>query len=93
MANRIWYLHFGQGLVATPNDFGASGAPPTHPELLDWLAAKFMESGWSMKSLHRLITLSAAYRQSSEPQAKACRLTPTTCCSGGMRRGDWKPRR
>jgi len=74
MANRIWYLHFGQGLVATPNDFGASGAPPTHPELLDWLAAKFMESGWSMKSLHRLITLSAAYRQSSEPQAKALQI-------------------
>ncbi|HKX60259.1 MAG TPA: DUF1553 domain-containing protein [Verrucomicrobiae bacterium] len=74
MANRIWYLHFGQGLVATPNDFGASGTPPTHPELLDWLAAKFIESGWSVKSLHRLITLSSAYRQSSEPQAKALQI-------------------
>jgi hypothetical protein len=71
MANRIWYLHFGQGLVATPNDFGASGAPPTHPELLDWLAAKFIESGWSMKSLHRLIILSSVYQQSSESRPHA----------------------
>ena len=65
MANRIWQFHFGQGLVATPNDLGASGARPTHPELLDWLAVQFMENGWSMKALHRLITLSATYRQSS----------------------------
>ena len=65
MANRVWHLHFGQGLVTTPNDFGVSGARPTHPELLDWLAAKFIESGWSVKALHRLIVNSAAYRQSS----------------------------
>ena len=63
MANRVWHLHFGQGLVATPNDFGVSGARPTHPELLDWLAAKFIESGWSVKALHRLIVNSATYRQ------------------------------
>ena len=66
MANRIWHFHFGQGLVATPSDFGVSGARPTHPELLDWLAAKFIESGWSMKALHRLIVTSATYRQSSD---------------------------
>ena len=65
MANRVWHLHFGQGLVTTPNDFGVSGARPTHPELLDWLAAKFIESGWSVKALHRLIVNSATYRQRS----------------------------
>lgn len=71
MANRVWHLHFGQGLVATPNDFGVSGARPTHPELLDWLAARFVDSGWSVKSLHRLIVHSAAYRQSSDFHEKA----------------------
>jgi len=71
MANRVWHFHFGQGLVATPNDFGVSGARPTHPELLDWLAAKFIESGWSVKALHRLIVNSTAYRQSSKAVAKA----------------------
>jgi hypothetical protein len=65
MANRVWHFHFGQGLVATPNDFGVSGARPTHPELLDWLATKFIASGWSVKALHRLIVNSATYRQSS----------------------------
>jgi hypothetical protein len=65
MANRVWHFHFCQGLVATPNDFGVSGARPTHPELLDWLATKFIESGWSVKALHRLIVNSATYRQSS----------------------------
>ena len=65
MANRVWHLHFGKGLVATPNDFGVSGARPTHPELLDWLAVKFIEGGWSVKSLHRLIVSSATYRQSA----------------------------
>jgi hypothetical protein len=65
MANRVWHLHFGQGLVATPNDFGVSGARPTHPQLLDWLATKFIEIGWSVKALHRLIVNSATYRQSS----------------------------
>ncbi len=73
MANRIWYLHFGQGLVATPNDFGAGGSPPSHPELLDWLATQLIESGWSVKTLHRLIVNSATYQQSSnfDPDAAA----------------------
>jgi hypothetical protein len=74
MANRIWYLHFGQGIVATPNDFGASGSPPTHPELLDWLANKFIESGWSIKALHRLIVNTATYKQSSQFNAKAAAI-------------------
>jgi hypothetical protein len=66
MVNRIWQYHFGEGLVSTPSDFGANGARPTHPALLDWLAAEFMEHGWSIKHLHRLIVTSAAYRQASD---------------------------
>ena len=65
MVNRIWQYHFGRGLVATPNDFGSRGQPPTHPELLDWLAAEFVESGWRFKPLHRLIMLSDAYQRAS----------------------------
>jgi hypothetical protein len=65
MVNRLWQHHFGQGLVASPNDFGFSGSRPTHPELLDWLAVEFMGSGWSIKHMHRLILQSAAYRQVS----------------------------
>ncbi len=71
MANRVWQFHFGQGLVTTPSDFGVSGAKPSHPELLDWLASEFIASGWSLKSLHRLIVTSATYRQSSEFHADA----------------------
>lgn len=65
MVNRIWQWHFGTGIVNTPNDFGNSGAAPSHPELLDWLAQQFIHSGWSMKQLHRLIVLSSTYRQSN----------------------------
>jgi len=65
MVNRIWQGHFGTGLVETPSDFGRSGMKPSHPELLDWLAAEFIRSGWSVKAMHRLIVLSAAYRQGS----------------------------
>ena len=64
MANRIWQLHFGQGIVRTPSNFGRLGDAPSHPELLDLLSAKFIASGWSMKSLHREIMLSSAYRRS-----------------------------
>lgn len=63
--NRVWMHHFGRGIVATPGDFGTRGDPPTHPELLDWLADDFMANGWSMKRLHKRIVLSQAYRQSS----------------------------
>jgi hypothetical protein len=65
MVNRIWQHHFGRGIVKTASDFGTRGAAPTHPELLDWLALKFMENGWSIKSMHRLIMLSTAYQQSA----------------------------
>ncbi|MBI1918716.1 MAG: PSD1 domain-containing protein [Planctomycetes bacterium] len=63
--NRVWQHYFGQGMVATPDNFGASGASPSHPELLDWLATEFAGKGWSIKHLHRLIVSSTAYRQSS----------------------------
>src|SRR5205823_11378246 len=62
---RVWHYHFGRGLVDTPNDFGHMGSKPSHPELLDWLAADFRDSGGSLKRLHRLIVTSATYRQSS----------------------------
>ena len=65
MVNRIWQHHFGEGLVRTPSNFGRLGEPPTHPELLDYLARRFVRSGWSIKAMHRLIMLSAAYQQSS----------------------------
>ncbi len=65
IVNRIWTWHFGQGLVRSPSDFGIRSDPPTHPELLDWLAATFVEEGWSIKQLHRRIVLSETYRQSS----------------------------
>ncbi|MBC7365719.1 MAG: PSD1 domain-containing protein [Undibacterium sp.] len=65
MVNRIWQQYFGLGLVQTENDFGSQGSPPTHPELLDWLATEFSVRKWSMKAMHRLIVTSATYRQSS----------------------------
>jgi len=65
MVNRIWQYHFGRGIVATPSDYGTRGARPSHPELLDWLAAEFAASGWSIKHIHRLIVNSAAFRQSA----------------------------
>jgi hypothetical protein len=65
MVNRIWQGHFGTGLVDTPSDFGRNGGRPSHPELLDWLASEFVRAGWSVKQMHRLIVLSATYRQSS----------------------------
>jgi hypothetical protein len=66
MVNRIWQWHFGQAIAGNPNNFGTTGRKPSHPELLDLLAAQFIESGWSVKAMHRLIMNSAAYRRSSE---------------------------
>jgi hypothetical protein len=76
IANRLWQHHFGRGIVATPNDFGFSGARPTHPELLDWLASELVRGGWSLKRLHRTILLSATYRQASRHDAAKAAVDP-----------------
>jgi hypothetical protein len=76
LVNRIWQHHCGEGIVRTPSNFGALGERPTHPELLDWLTSRFVESGWSVKAMHRLVMLSATYQQSSTPSAEALRLDP-----------------
>jgi len=65
IVNRLWQHHFGRGIVATPSDFGTTGEPPTHPELLDWLATELVARGWSLKRMHRLMVTSATYRQTS----------------------------
>ncbi|MBL8800222.1 MAG: PSD1 domain-containing protein [Planctomycetia bacterium] len=74
MVNRIWLHHFGQGLVRTPSDFGLRGEPPTHPELLDYLARSFMDNGWSVKQVHRLIVLSNTYQQASQGDSRLATL-------------------
>src|SRR5207248_3759301 len=71
LVNRVWLHHFGVGLVRTPSDFGTRSDPPSHPELLDYLAWRFMHDGWSLKKLHRLIVLSSTYQQSSEDNPAA----------------------
>jgi hypothetical protein len=76
VVNRFWQHYFGLGLVETENDFGTQGTPPSHPELLDWLAGEFVGRGWSMKALHRLIVTSAAYRQSSKARPELANLDP-----------------
>src|SRR5205085_4535353 len=82
IVNRIWLHHFGAGLVRTPSDFGTRCESPTHPELLDWLASRFIEDGWSIKRLHRRIMLSETYCQSSQgtgdasEQRRAIQLDP-----------------
>ncbi len=65
MVNRVWHYHFGKGIVGTPSDFGRMGEKPTHPELLDWLASEFVDNGWSVKQMHRLMMTSKAYRQAA----------------------------
>jgi hypothetical protein len=74
--NHIWLRHFGKGIVPAAFDFGKNGQPPSHPALLDWLAVEFMEQGWSMKELHRLILTSATYRQASTPSREALAKDP-----------------
>jgi len=76
VVNRAWQVYFGLGLVETENDFGTQGLPPSHPELLDWLARAFMNAGWSQKALHRLIVTSATYRQSSHARPDLKTLDP-----------------
>jgi hypothetical protein len=74
IVNRIWHYHFDRGIVATPNDFGRMGAAPTHPDLLDWLAATFLESGGSLKQLQRLIVTSAVYRQRADSNPRSAAI-------------------
>jgi Protein of unknown function (DUF1553)/Protein of unknown function (DUF1549) len=88
MANRIWQHHFGRGLVTTPSDFGLRGQPPSHPELLDWLASEFMARGWSLKEMHRLILLSATYRQSGQASPETLAGDP-----GNRLFSRWQPKR
>lgn len=76
LVNRIWKHHFGNGIVRTLGNFGKAGSPPTHPELLDWLATEFVRQGWSIKRLHRQMLTSAAYRQSSAVSTEAGKLDP-----------------
>src|SRR5262249_60922975 len=76
IVNRIWQQYFGQGLVTTPEDFGSRCERPSHPELLDWLAVEFVESGWSIKHIHRLIVDSAVYRQSSKASPALMEVDP-----------------
>ena len=73
IVNRIWQFHFGRGIVRSSNNFGLLGTPPTHPELLDYLATRFVEDGWRMKSLHRLILSSRAYQMSAAGNEKITR--------------------
>jgi hypothetical protein len=76
IVNRLWHHHFGAGIVRSPDDLGYQGQAPTHPELLDWLAARLIDDGWSLKSMHRLMVTSAAYRMSSRGDAKADEADP-----------------
>jgi hypothetical protein len=86
MVNRLWQGHFGTGLVRTSSNFGKLGEAPTHPELLDWLASRFVGDGWSLKKLHRLIVTSQTYRQSSTVSPEAKKLDPENRLLGRMER-------
>jgi hypothetical protein len=76
IVNRLWQYHFGKGIVATPSDFGAMGAEPSHTELLDWLATELVSRGWSLKAMHRLMVTSSTYRQSTRSDARAAAKDP-----------------
>jgi hypothetical protein len=76
IVNRLWNYHFGHGIVRTPNDFGHQGDRPSHPELLDWLASELVQSGWSLKHMHKLILMSASYRQASDFNDAAAAIDP-----------------
>jgi cytochrome c553 len=80
MVNRVWQHHFGRGIVATPSNFGTRGAPPSHPELLDWLTATFIEHGWSIKALHRLIMQSKTYQLASDSNSADEAIDPANQC-------------
>jgi hypothetical protein len=86
MVNRVWQYHFGAGIVRTASNFGTKGEPPSHPELLDWLARRFVDNGWSVKALHREMMLSAAYRQASEADPATQKADPDNRLFGRMNR-------
>ncbi|MBL67280.1 MAG: hypothetical protein CMO74_02325 [Verrucomicrobiales bacterium] len=88
IVNRLWHHHFGQGLVRTPNDFGNLGTPPTHPQLLDYLARQLIEGGWRLKPIHRLIVTSATYRQSG-----TANTAPMKMDAGNTLLWHWRPNR
>jgi hypothetical protein len=84
--NRVWAYHFGRPLVGTPSDFGTRSDPPTHPELLDWLASRFVEDGWSIKKLHKRMMLSSAYQQTSYASQELLKIDPENRLLGRMNR-------
>jgi hypothetical protein len=86
IVNRLWQYHFGRGIVATSSDFGVRGEPPSHPELLDWLASELVAGGWRLKPLHRLMVTSATYRQSNQCDAKLAADDPENTLFGRMSR-------
>jgi hypothetical protein len=86
LVNRLWQHHFGEGIVRTANNFGERGERPTHPELLDYLAWRFVQSGWSIKAMHRLIMLSAVYQQSSQASSEVLTADPDNRLFGRMNR-------
>ncbi|MDE0658297.1 MAG: DUF1553 domain-containing protein [Gammaproteobacteria bacterium] len=87
LANQVWLRHFGRGLVPSPSNFGRSGEPPTHPQLLDWLATEFVSRDWSIKELHRIMMNSTAYRQTSRISPEALERDPENVLLSRMRRG------
>jgi hypothetical protein len=82
VVNRVWKLHFGRGLVTTVEDFGMQGRAPSHPELLDWLSRRFVESGWDRKALHRMLVTSSTYRQTSDVSAAGAAKDPENILLG-----------
>ncbi len=92
IVNRLWQHHFGRGIVATPSDFGSSGQRPTHPELLDYLAAELIRGGWRLKDVHKLIMTSAAYMQSTESDERRTAIDPDNTLLWRRTRGGSKPR-
>ena len=94
MVNRLWQHHFGDGIVATENDFGVMGSAPSNQPLLDWLASELVDGGWRLKQMHRLMVLSDAYQRASTPNAGRRKGRPAAApCCGGSRPGGWRPRR
>ncbi len=86
MVNRVWQQHFGQGLVKTPSDFGTRGLAPSHPELLDFLASRFVKSGWSIKAMHRLMMMTETYRQQCSGETHSAELDPDNTWLSRFRR-------